>query len=87
VAVKRWLYLQGELKYNLIMLAIILVLCSFFGILFIITIGIVLFFHFRKFTFPKDKTAKRILSAFEIVSLFLVLLNVVLLAINLLRQW
>jgi len=68
------------------MLEVILVLCSFSAIVFITTIGIVLFFHFRKFTFPKDKIAKKILSAFEIVSLFLVLVNIALLAINLLKQ-
>ena len=69
-----------------LMISIILLLLSFLAILFMAVIGIVIFFHFRKFSFPKDKMSKLILNVFEVGSLLLILLNAVLLAVNLLKK-
>jgi ABC-type molybdate transport system substrate-binding protein len=69
-----------------LMISIVLLLLSFLAILFMAIIGVVIFFHFRKFSIPKDKMAKIILNVFEAGSLVLVLLNVVLLAVNLLKK-
>lgn len=68
------------------MIPVILVLLSFGAILFIAAIGVVIFFHFKRFTPPKDLLAKRVLNIFEVGSLFLILLNIVLLALNLLKK-
>lgn len=68
------------------MISVILVLLSFAAILFMVAIGIVIFFHFRRFSLPEDPLTKRILNIFEIGSLFLILFNIVLLALNLLKK-
>lgn len=68
------------------MIPVILVLLSFGAILFMAVIGVVIFFHFRRFSVPKDPFANRVLNIFEIGSLFIVLLNFVLLALNLLKK-
>jgi len=68
------------------MLEIVLVLLSLVAILFMATMGVVIFFHFKRFNLPKDPLGKLILNIFEIGSLFLILLNIVLLAFNLLRK-
>lgn len=68
------------------MIPVILVLLSFAAILFMAVIGIVIFFHFKRFSLPEDPLAKRVLSIFEIGSLFLILFNIVLLALNLLKK-
>lgn len=68
------------------MISTILVLLSLAAILFMAVIGTVIFFHFKRFSVPKDPFAKRILNIFEIGSLFIILLNFVLLALNLLKK-
>lgn len=68
------------------MIPVILVLLSFGAILFMAAIGVVIFFHFQRFTPPQDPLAKWILNIFEVGSLFLILLNIVLLALNLLKK-
>ncbi|MBZ9569712.1 hypothetical protein KJA16_02205 [Patescibacteria group bacterium] len=68
------------------MISIVLMLLSFAAVLFMAVIGIVIFFHFRRFSVPKDPLAKRILNIFEIGSLFIILFNIVLLALNLLKK-
>ena len=62
---------------------IILVLLSFGAILFMAVIGIVIFFHFKRFGLPEERVPKRILNIFKIGSLFIILLNIILLALNL----
>ncbi|MBZ9572468.1 hypothetical protein KJA15_04000 [Patescibacteria group bacterium] len=68
------------------MIPFILILFSLVAVLFMATIGVVIFFHFKRFTPPKDQFAKRILNIFEIGSLFIVLLNIILLALNILKK-
>ena len=68
------------------MIEIILVLLSLGAILFMAIIGVVIFFHFKRFNLPEDPFSKLILNIFEIGSLFLILLNIVLLAFNLLKK-
>jgi hypothetical protein len=68
------------------MLPQILFLLSLISILFITAIGVVIFFHFREFTLPEDKMAKRFLNILEIGTLFLILFNVILLAFNILKK-
>ena len=68
------------------MIPVILVLLSFGAILFMAAIGVVIFFHFKRFTLPGDPLAKRVLNILEVGSLFLILLNIILLALNLLKK-
>lgn len=68
------------------MISIILLLLSFAAILSMAAIGIVIFFHFKRFGLPKDLLPKRVLNIFEIGSLFIILLNIVLLALNLFKK-
>ena len=68
------------------MIPVILVLLSLAAILFMAIIGIVIFFHFRRFSLPGDSLSKRVLNIFEIGSLFIILFNIVLLALNLLKK-
>ena len=64
------------------MIAVILVLLSLFTVLFAAIVGVVVSFHFRKFGLPEDLFRKRLMGIFEIGCLFMVLFNIVLLAIN-----
>jgi membrane protein insertase Oxa1/YidC/SpoIIIJ len=68
------------------MLEKILILLSSFVILAAIIIGIIIFFHFKKFSLPEDKMAKKIFKIFLIGALFLSLFNVFLLVLNLFKK-
>jgi flagellar basal body-associated protein FliL len=68
------------------MLLQILVSLSSIVILFVAAIGIIIFFHFRKFVLPKDKMAKKILRIFEIGAISLILFHLLFLALNLLKK-
>jgi len=68
------------------MISQVLILLSLAAILFMAGIGIVIFFHFKRFSLPEDSFSKRILNIFEIGSLFIILLNIILLALNLLKK-
>lgn len=68
------------------MIAIILTLITFSSIIFMAVIGVVVFFHFKRFALPDDKLAKKILSVFELGSLIIILLNVYLWALIIIKS-
>jgi hypothetical protein len=68
------------------MLGKILIFLSLLVILATIIIGIIIFFHFKEFSLPEDKLAKKILKIFGIGALFLILFNIFLLTLNLFKK-
>ena len=68
------------------MISLILIMLFFAAFLFMAILGIVVFFHWKRFSLPEDPFPKKILNFFEIISLLLILLNVAFLAMNLLRR-
>jgi len=68
------------------MLLQILVSLSAIVILFVAAIGIIIFFHFRKFVLPEDKITKNIFKIFEIGTISLILFHLLFLALNLLKR-
>ena len=68
------------------MLEEILIFLSLLAISATIVIGIIIFFHFKEFSLPEDKLAKKILKIFGIGALFLSLFNIFLLVFNLFKR-
>jgi len=68
------------------MLLQILVSLSSIVILFVVAIGIIIFFHFRKFALAEDEMAKKFFKIFEIGTISLILFHLLFLALNLLKK-
>jgi len=65
------------------MIPFLLLLASFIVILFTFFIEIQIFYNLKRFSFPNDPTAQKILNFFTIGAFILIGLNLVLLALNL----